>query len=130
MKGLFTRSKRGGFSPTRLTARSFRMLTRREALKTMTLAGVSTVAGSRLSLLGASPTLQVLRHSRPRLYHPVDDPEYRFAQPTDPVRKHILENLLADCEELSKREPWEKIPEVPNSPYPFHQLYVTSYSAM
>jgi hypothetical protein len=60
----------------------------------------------------------------------MDDPEYRFAAPTDPVRKLILQNLIADCEELSSREPWEKIPEVPNSPFPFHQLYITFYSAM
>jgi hypothetical protein len=74
--------------------------------------------------------LKVLSQSRPRLYHPVDDPEYRFITPTDPVRKRILANLLADCEEFSSREPWEQIPEVANSPFPFHQLYITFYSAM
>jgi hypothetical protein len=60
----------------------------------------------------------------------MDDPEYRFAAPTDPIRKLILQNLVADCEELSNREPWEQVPEVPNSPHPFHQLYITFYSAM
>ncbi|HXM93605.1 MAG TPA: DUF4962 domain-containing protein, partial [Candidatus Dormibacteraeota bacterium] len=96
----------------------------------MGLGGVSVAVGFRLPHLGARPALEVLRQSRPRLYHPMDDPEYRFAAPTDPVRKLILQNLVADCEEFSKREPWEQIPEVPNSPLPFHQLYITFYSAM
>ena len=106
------------------------MATRREVLRTIAVAGVSAAVGSRLTLAGAQVKLQSLRQSRPRLYHPMDDPEYRFAAPTDPVRKGILANILADCEELSSREPWEKIPEVPDSPYPFHQLYITFYSSM
>ena len=96
----------------------------------MTAAGASVAIGSQLPLLGVQRTFGGLRESRPRLYHPMDDPEYRFAPPTDPVRKRILQNLLADCEELSKRKPWDQIPQVPDSPFPFHQLYITFYSSM
>src|SRR5579863_2844113 len=106
------------------------MLTRRDAIKSLALGGVSVVAGSRWSTLSGQPALVATRRSRPRLYHPADDPDYRFALPTDPVRKRILQNILDDCEELSSRKPWQSIPEVWNSPYPFHQLYVTFYSSM
>ncbi len=29
--------------------------------------------------------VQILREDHPRLYHPVDDPDYRFDPPEDPV---------------------------------------------
>ena len=106
------------------------MINRREALKSMIYAGVSSTAISWLPRLDAKSGSAVVRSARPRLYHPADDLEYRFAPPTDPLRKRILENILADCKELSNRQVWEQIPEVPNSPLPFHQLYITFYTAM
>ena len=42
--------------------------------------------------------VQILRKDHPRLYHPVDDPDYRFDPPEDAARKRILKNILADCE--------------------------------
>src|ERR1700722_16831849 len=92
------------------------MINRRDALKSVIYAGVSGAAISWWPELGAQLGSAVIRSSRPRLYHPADDPEYRFALPTDPVRKRILENILADCKDLSSRPVWEQIPEVPGSP--------------
>ena len=71
-----------------------------------------------------------VRTIHPRLYHPVDDPDYRFAPPTDPVRRRILANILADCETFASSRPWKRIPERLDSPHPFHQLYITFYSGM
>ena len=42
--------------------------------------------------------IQILHEDHPRLYHPVDDPDYRFDPPEDAARKRILKNILADCE--------------------------------
>ncbi|MEW6749352.1 MAG: hypothetical protein AB1505_00030 [Candidatus Latescibacterota bacterium] len=74
--------------------------------------------------------LQAIRSVRPRLYRPADDPDYRFTPPSDPVRRRILDNMLADCHAWAGRRPWRRIPERPASPHPFHQLYITFYSAM
>ena len=71
-----------------------------------------------------------LRQERPRLYHPVGDDGYQFPPPTDPVRQRILANILASCEEMASKRPAECIPECPDSPHPFHQLYVTFYAGM
>ena len=59
-----------------------------------------------------------------------DDPEFRFARADDPVRKRILGNILRDCRLYESVTPPRRIGEVPNSPHPFHQLYVTFYEAM
>jgi len=74
--------------------------------------------------------IQPTRANRPRLYHPVGDKGYRFPAPTDPVRKHILANIVAGCDELEGKQPEERIPECPDSPHPFHQLYITFYAGM
>ncbi len=71
-----------------------------------------------------------LRETRPRLYHAVGDDDYQFPPPTDPIRKRILRNIVADCEEFQARRPPKRIPERPHSPHPFHQLYITWYTSM
>ena len=38
--------------------------------------------------------VQILREEHPRLYHPADDPDYRFDLPEDAARKQILKNFL------------------------------------
>ena len=72
----------------------------------------------------------VIRRQRPRLLRPADDPDYRFEPPADPVRRRILANLLADCELYARRRPWREIPRRPDSPHPYHQLYLTFYTGM
>lgn len=74
--------------------------------------------------------IQVLREERPRLYRPADDPQFRFDPPEDEGRKRILENMLADCELYYPQRPWKRIPERPDSPHPYHQLYLTFYTGM
>ena len=56
-------------------------------------------------------SLSVIRNTSPRLYHPADDPDYRFAPPEDPVRRRILKNILEDCETFASHKPWKRIPE-------------------
>ena len=75
-------------------------------------------------------SISVMRHSHPRLLRAPDDPDFSFAPPTDPVRRRILENIVADCRDFGARRPWKKIPERPHSPHPYHQLYITFYTAM
>ncbi len=72
----------------------------------------------------------VIRRQRPRLLRPADDPEFRFEPAADPVRRRIVANLLADCELYSRRRPWREIPRRPDSPHPYHQLYLTFYTGM
>ena len=74
--------------------------------------------------------LPVIRRERPRLLRPFDDPHFRFEPPTDPVRRRILANLLDDCELYAGQRPWPRIPRRPDSPHPYHQLYLTFYTAM
>ena len=74
--------------------------------------------------------LPVIRRERPRLLRPLDDPHFRFEPPDDPVRRRILANLLADCELYAGQRPWSRIPRRPDSPHPYHQLYLTFYTAM
>ena len=74
--------------------------------------------------------IRVIRHERPRLLRPLDDPHFRFEPPTDPVRRRILANLLDDCELYAGQRPWARIPRRPDSPHPYHQLYLTFYTAM
>ena len=74
--------------------------------------------------------VQILRKDHPRLYHPADDPDYRFDPPEDAARKRILKNILADCEIFYFQQPWKRIPERPHSPHPYHQLYLTFYTGM
>lgn len=74
--------------------------------------------------------MKILREERPRLYHPADDPQYRFKPPEDEARVRILGNILADCEEYYPQRPWKRIPERPDSPHPYHQLYLTFYTGM
>src|SRR5206468_1928800 len=97
-------------------------------IKTGALGAAAVVVNSSFSSVSAHAAYAVKRKSRPRLYHPADDPDYAFASPHDSARKMILKNLIADCEELSSRLPWKKIPEVPDSPHPYHQLYISFYS--
>ncbi|MCE2440986.1 MAG: hypothetical protein J4F39_16335 [Candidatus Latescibacteria bacterium] len=73
---------------------------------------------------------RILREKYPRLYRPIDDPEYKFDLPEDTARKRILGNILADCEEYYPQRPWKRIPERPDSPHPYHQLYLTFYTGM
>ena len=72
----------------------------------------------------------ILREAHPRLYHPADDPDYRFAPSKDAVRQRILKNVLADCEIFYSQRPWKRIPERSDSPHPYHQLYLTFYTGM
>ena len=74
--------------------------------------------------------IRVIRRERPRLLRPCDDPHFRFEPPTDPVRRRILANLLDDCELYAGQRPWPRIPRRPDSPHPYHQLYLTFYTAM
>ncbi|MXW80961.1 MAG: hypothetical protein F4Z57_18650 [Gemmatimonadetes bacterium] len=74
--------------------------------------------------------IRVIRHDRPRLLRPYDDPDFRFEPSTDPVRRRILANLLDDCELYAGQRPWTRIPRRPDSPHPYHQLYLTFYTAM
>ena len=74
--------------------------------------------------------IPVIRQERPRLLRPLDDPHFRFEPPTDPVRRRILANLLDDCELYAGQRPWPRIPRRPDSPHPYHQLYLTFYTAM
>ena len=76
------------------------------------------------------PQIPVIRRERPRLLRPPDDPGFRFQPPADAVRRRILANLLADCELYARRRPWRRIPRRPHSPHPYHQLYLTFYTAM
>ena len=73
---------------------------------------------------------ELIRETHPRLFHAPDDPDYRFPLPRDGVRKHILNNILVDCELFARRRPWQRLPERPDSPHPFHQLYITFYTGM
>lgn len=75
-------------------------------------------------------TLPIIRTERPRLIRAADDPDYRFELPRDPVRKRILSNILKDCEDVATQRPWKRIPERPDSPHPFHQLYLAFYTGM
>ena len=74
--------------------------------------------------------IPVIRADRPRLIRPSDDPDYRFDPPRDVARKRILRNIVADCEDFAAQRPWKRIPERPNSPHPFHQLYIAFYTGM
>lgn len=67
---------------------------------------------------------------RPRLYRPAGDPEGLFPLPEDRPRQRILENILDDCRLYGRRRPWARIPERLDSPHPYHQLYITFYTAM
>jgi len=75
-------------------------------------------------------TIPILRAISPRLYHPADDPDFRFDPPRDPARRRILKNILADCEGYASQRPWKRIPERLDSPHPYHQLYITFYTGM
>ena len=71
-----------------------------------------------------------LRQERPRLFRAADDAAYAFPAPQDPVRQRVLANILASCEELAATEPAAEVPLCPDSPHPFHQLYITFYMGM
>ncbi len=75
-------------------------------------------------------SIPVIRRERPRLFSPVDDPDFRFEAPEDPVRKRILSKLLADCALYAGQRPWRRVPRRAHSPHPNHQLYLTFYTAM
>jgi len=60
----------------------------------------------------------------------VGDSDYLFPPPYDPVRQRILANILVSCDEFESKQPGETIPECPDSPHPFHQLYITFYAGM
>jgi len=74
--------------------------------------------------------IPVLRKTHPRLFHPADDPEFRFAPPQDDERKRILKNIIAECKATADDKPWNRIPERFDSPHPYHQLNITLYTAM
>ena len=75
-------------------------------------------------------SVPVIRDRLPRLYHPADDPECVFGQPADPVRRRILASILADCRAYERRNPAGRIAERLDSRHPYHQLYITFYTAM
>lgn len=74
--------------------------------------------------------LPILRSQRPRLLLPADDAEGAFDLPADAGRRRILANIVADCELFVGVRPWRQIPRRPDSPHPYHQLYLTFYSGM
>lgn len=74
--------------------------------------------------------ISILRSTRPRLYHAVGDPAFEFRMPADAVRQRILANIVGDCVKYERRTLPRVIPEKLDSPHPFHQLYITFYSAM
>ncbi len=74
--------------------------------------------------------VSVIRHERPRLFRPVDDPGFEFKPPADPVRRRILSRLLDDCALYAGQRPWRRVPRRAHSPHPNHQLYLTFYTAM
>ena len=75
-------------------------------------------------------SIPVVRHERPRLFRPSDDPGFRFEAPADSVRRRILANLLDDCALYAGQRPWRHVPRRAHSPHPNHQLYLTFYTAM
>ena len=75
-------------------------------------------------------SLNIRRQDHPRLFFPFDDLNGTFSPPTDSHRRRILSNITDDCRRYSRRRPWKKIPERLDSPHPYHQLYITFYSAM
>ena len=75
-------------------------------------------------------SIPVVRHERPRLFRPSDDPGFRFEAPADSVRRRILANLLDDCALYAGQRPWRRVPRRAHSPHPNHQLYLTFYTAM
>ncbi len=75
-------------------------------------------------------SIPVIRHERPRLFRPADDPGFEYRPPADPVRRRILANLLSDCELYAGQRPWRRVPRRAHSPHPNHQLYLTFYTAM
>ncbi len=75
-------------------------------------------------------SIPVIRRERPRLFSPIDDPGFEYKPPADPVRRRILDNLLADCALYAGQRPWLRVPRRAHSPHPNHQLYLTFYTAM
>ena len=75
-------------------------------------------------------SIPVIRHERPRLFRPSDDPGFEYKPPADPVRRRILSNILADCALYAGQRPWRRVPRRAHSPHPNHQLYLTFYTAM
>ncbi len=75
-------------------------------------------------------SIPVVRHERPRLFRPSDDPGFEYRPPTDSVRRRILANLLDDCALYAGQRPWRRVPRRAHSPHPNHQLYLTFYTAM
>ncbi|MFC1526681.1 hypothetical protein ACFL6X_07725 [Candidatus Latescibacterota bacterium] len=74
--------------------------------------------------------IPIVRQERPRLYRAVDDPDFSYTPPADVQRQRILANMVADCRQLSRRRPWRRVPLRPDSPHPFHQLYITFYTGI
>ena len=58
--------------------------------------------------------ISVIRHSHPRLLRAPDDPDFSFAPSTDPVRRRILESIVADCRDFGARRPWMISVEMPS----------------
>ncbi|NLX04366.1 MAG: hypothetical protein GXY33_04395 [Phycisphaerae bacterium] len=75
-------------------------------------------------------TIAAIRQAAPRLFRAVDDVDFRYDPPTDPVRRRMLKRLLADCREYEPVVPPARIARRPDSPHPFHQLYITFYEGM
>ena len=74
--------------------------------------------------------IPVVRSESPRLFRAPDDPEFLFPAAADSTRVAIRDQLLADCESFTEQQPWPRLAERLDSPHPFHQLYITFYSAM
>ena len=72
----------------------------------------------------------ILRSQHPRLLLPADDPVGCFQAPGDATRRRIRRNILLDCEHFAQQRPWPRIPRKPDSPHPYHQLYLTFYTGM
>ena len=73
--------------------------------------------------------IPILRHDRPRLLLTADGLQ-GAGYPVDAGHRRILGNVVADCELYANVRPWRGIPRRPDSPHPYHQLYLTFYTAM
>ncbi|MEE3039769.1 MAG: hypothetical protein VX948_02800, partial [Candidatus Latescibacterota bacterium] len=74
--------------------------------------------------------LPILCTGHPRLLLPCDDPDWGFPAASDARRRRILANIVSDCELYAGQRPWRRIPRRPDSPHPYHQLYLTFYTGM
>ena len=72
----------------------------------------------------------ILRTRKPRLYCTIDRPDFRFDPPEDEYRRMMFANVIESCEEEIDHTPPERVPQMDNSPHPYHNLYLCYYNAL